>query len=555
MEGAAAHSEKIDFTRFLSSQDFVPSRVDNETLFKQKFDICRRNIENYIEEIYVKITTNIHIASLIAIENKKYGLTSLANVLLQPEQLYDNQKSIQENMTNSYKYEQELLTLIDEIKNPELYYSLNIDRMEKYNLIPNEQSINIFNNILLNIRTNLLKYINPELLSILNKPNKPTHLDQYFLNYPYIINGKNLMDIELNKFYPNTFNFFLYGTMAYHKYNEYFNDLDLSVKELNKSYDFDINLSFDFLSNIDVYGIIKNIMIDVLDNKELYQILNSNNLIETNFVNINTIKKEELEELINEKFAESFVAIINDYILLTITYIPKLVNVYKYNISLVIDNNGSYYYDTIYEFTFESREDSEVKKYVDSLTKLPNSNILLPNFISLLKINIHSLLNRGLSSGHYKKCNKDLSKLQYFFNLLERLDYNRNEEIFKKLGFDDKIKYINMKKIFDTVKGVVEHCSYNPELLEQKRGEILKILDTYRTSIDIGFPPHFDKDESLIAKLDYIFKNLDDNQSKVDNGIVVMESDMKILKRDIKEGKRRKYLKYKYKYLQLKNKN
>lgn len=255
----------------------------------------------------------------------------------------------------------------------------------------------------------------------------------------------------------------------------------------------------------------------------------------------------------------------------------------------------------MYEFNFDADLKSKKKQYVNSVKSL-DMGVPVPDLLSLLKISTYSLLNRGLTR-HFKKCNKDFKKIDYFSNLIGNIVghddtiYN-STYLLQNIGITPlEFEYLN--RILSIVYKIVEHCKKNIDLLnpdeiiamEKKikvhdlssstgvsmynlviskiKINVIDILDKLFCDLKI---PYYE--QIILTKLDTNIKTLEQYKTtmlsiitdeKVDLlGLSLkppLKSPLKPAVEQVSESvsaaaaaddKRKKYLKYKNKYLRLK---
>lgn len=256
----------------------IISESSVEQKYKDLFNTNSVNIEQYVNSVYWEITNNIvNLEFILYLNNISGNLLAGAlknmpkiNFLSKPPEVIMPYAKLCEFLTiNRHLFDgskQETLRKLCQ----------KIGNALSYKIMKDPKSLLYFEQICSKIREEYFRLLNitPTIENILKIDELPMY------NYKRTKEG-----------FPH---FFLYGSMAYHKYNNFMKGNGVEIKEIDKSYDYDINFSFDILpkdcvhyDEINKNSMIKTIITEAVSNTESFEVLNHAKYVERNYVNLN----------------------------------------------------------------------------------------------------------------------------------------------------------------------------------------------------------------------------------------------------------------------------
>jgi len=339
-----------------------------------------------------------------------------------------------------------------------------------------------------------------------------------------IIKGKKIMLAPV----------YLKGGMAYKAYDMFLtlkNDIDIKTP---KTVDYDIIYYIDKLNDEKEIHIIDFIVQFIIKN---YIILNKNNYIIKNFDTIdetNSLQQDESKKIIHlnkiklEEY-EKIIKIVNNKVLITMYKHPR----YRFNMSLRVSVFKNDILERILDITFTEEEDTFKKINTLNIIKVNKSSQelyqhIVPDVNSLLQMSLLSLINRGTSPILYSKCQKDYFRIKYLIDLLENFkDMNPRLTVGFTIGI--------FTPILNYIISLVPHC--------------IKYID--KEDINTNYFAKFPDQHMIREIIRDIIYDLKDRE--IDKKKEIIDS---LYKRttvnEYLERNKRKYLKYKQKYLELK---
>jgi hypothetical protein len=328
---------------------------------------------------------------------------------------------------------------------------------------------------------------------------------------------------------------YLKGGMAYKAYDMFLtlkNDIDIKTP---KTVDYDIVYCIDNLNSTNEKDIIDFITQFIRDH---YTILNSNNYIENNFDIIdetNSLQEGSSVQLIHlnkiklEQY-EQFISLINKKVLITMYKHPR----YNFNISLRVSVFRNGITERIFDITFTKEEDAYKK--INRLNVITVNKVgqelqhhIVPDIAALMQMSLVSLINRGTSPTLYNKCQKDYFRIKYLIDLLDNFKGGNTRMV---VGYN--IGTIAPK--LDYIMSLIPHCKKYVDETDINSNYFSRFPDQYtvREMIREIIYGKFKTDE-LEQK-----KKMIDSMYKSNNTS------------DYLDRNKRKYLKYKQKYFELK---
>ena len=364
-----------------------------------------------------------------------------------------------------------------------------------------------------------------------------------------LLNTKEALNISiLGKvdYYKSVPSMYISGGSAYRAYNKYISTL-LGIKESSIAYprtiDYDLTMC---LRELNEYTILD--LIDYFKDfiRTYYIILNQNNYIKSNF---KEVTNKEVDPGNKDKYKyiyfgsdiyeiKQFETYIWDYmgIVLTLYQHPS----YSYNVSFrisVMPNKGSPKMERIIDILLTTEPSVYKKVPILTILNLNNSQLWLANVNSLLQMTLNAIIYRGNDMTNYNKCRKDVYRLTYFFSLLNRVPVR----LLANIGYTQPIYY----DIFNYIISILKHCKskINREEIYINYFKKLKDLEATTTT-------NFNKYEGTLVQL---LLKLVANPSQFK--VLKKEIDTYLLTNNINEEMviKQKYLKYKQKYIMLKN--
>ncbi len=335
---------------------------------------------------------------------------------------------------------------------------------------------------------------------------------------------------------------YLKGGMAYKAYDKFLtlkNDIDVKTPV---TIDYDIVCCIEQI-NESIELQITDFIIGFMTHN--YQILNNNNYINNNFDMIdetNSLPESSRNKLIHlNKIKldsnEKIIRLINKKILITLFKYPpnpRLPHIPPPFLSLRISVHKNNILERIFDMTFTiEREPFEKVKSlnileVDNFNGMPCLHIV-PDVTSLIQMSLVSLINRGTTFNLYKKCQKDYVRTKYLIDLVESFKGNGRLH----LGYVFGTARNNLEYIIS----ILPHCKKNISEEDVRTNFFDKLVG----SITV---------REIVREI--IYGNLRTKELE-EKKVIIQQLLRDNNVYDYVERNKRKYLKYKQKYLELKN--
>jgi len=310
-------------------------------------------------------------------------------------------------------------------------------------------------------------------------------------------------------------------------------------------------------NNIDL-GDSVNLLAKFFINKlqEYYSVLNTNDYMDQ-FAALDT-SMEEIKKQLGMKEHENIVAVIEDKIILSLYRDPSFKFNYTFKVGLMIKEGEETHYDHLFEFIFTTAPDVYDSIICIKNIEIGTNHFLVPDIISLIKLSLLAIINRGHRLNLYKKCKKDFYRLNYMFKILLPLTSIQLNNILP-ISYKDMGAYNikNCYSLFQYIINLLPYCS--KDIRETIVVEHLTNLQNYSSS-------NFDKNYGNEKFINLILNSLRNMLKNLDKPWMIEFEKNKIatylaeLKKKLAEtgssdiNFQNKYLKYKTKYLKLKTK-